>query len=160
MIDDDNKLTVSAIKRDVKLMSKTIMNLKTPDKIKGQHINDQLRLKISHKKEKVLSLQINIDSPVYDDKGRPIYPEDEEDDYEDPHQGHFNIHLLSERHLDKQPYLGENNEWEEMDDEQREKFQAEREKNLQDEFAQKFNIDFAFDEEKLSYDDGGSINSD
>ena len=50
-------------------MSHTIMNLKTPEHILGKHIDDKMRLKISHKKEKVLSLQINIQSPKYDENG-------------------------------------------------------------------------------------------
>ena len=77
------------------------MSLKTPEKIKGKHIDDKLRLKISHKKEKVLSLQINIESPMYDDKGKPIFPDEDSEDYEDPHFGHFNMHLLDEDHLDR-----------------------------------------------------------
>lgn len=52
----NDKYNVSGSKRGVKLMSKTIMSLKTPEKIKGMHIDDKLRQVISHKKEKVLSL--------------------------------------------------------------------------------------------------------
>ena len=65
-IENTSRYNVSGSKRAVKLMSKTIMSLKTPEKIKGRHLDDQTRLKISNKKEKVLSLQINITTPKYD----------------------------------------------------------------------------------------------
>lgn len=91
---------MSGSKRAVKLMSQMIMNLKTPEKIKGEHIDDQMRLKISHKKEKVLSLQINILSPKYDELGKPIYQDESEDEFDNPHHGYFNMHLLDEDYLD------------------------------------------------------------
>jgi hypothetical protein len=60
-----------------------------------------MKLKISHKKEKVLSLQINISSPKYDENGKPIYQEESEEEEDDnPHEGYFNLHLLDEDYLD------------------------------------------------------------
>lgn len=96
-----NKYNMSGSKRNVKLMSKTFMNLKTPDKIKGQNLDDQTKFKISTKKEKVLSLQININTPRYDDQGQPIFPDDDSDDFEDFHFGYFNMHLLDEEVLNQ-----------------------------------------------------------
>ena len=61
-----------------------------------------MRLKISNKKEKVLSLLINIQSPKYDDEGKPLYIEESEEDEDDnPHDGYFNMHLLDEDFLDQ-----------------------------------------------------------
>lgn len=70
-----------------------------------------MRLKISHKKEKVLSLEINIKSPKYDENGQPIYFSESDDDEDNPHYGFFNMHLLDEDFLDQQPYLGEGVEY-------------------------------------------------
>ena len=77
----------------------------TPEKIKGEHLDSQMLLKISDTTEKVLSLQINILSPKYDDGGKPIYEDEEleedEDDFNpDPHYEYFNAHLLDDEYLD------------------------------------------------------------
>ena len=71
-------------------------------------MDDKTRVKISNKKETILSLQINIQSPKYDDSGQPTYLDESEDEYDDnPHHDYFNMHLLDEDYLDSQPYLGE-----------------------------------------------------
>ena len=50
-------------------MSSLLFKLNTPKSIRGMEIDENLKLKMSNKKTKVLSLQIEIDEPVYDDEG-------------------------------------------------------------------------------------------
>ena len=90
-------------------MSKTILSHITPEKIKGKHLDYQMKLKISNTTEKVLKLHINIQSPKYDEAGKPVYVEDEDEEDQDinPHYEYFNAHLLDEEYLDSQPYHGE-----------------------------------------------------
>ena len=130
------------------------MNLKTPEHIRGQHLDDKMRLKISNKKEKVLSLQINIQSPRYDENGKPVYLDESEDVYDNPHHGYFNIDLLDEEYLDSQPYLGEGSE----DGEPK---PMKTEQDLQNDIMKHLNIDFDFENDNVgSQDEVGSINSD
>lgn len=45
-------------------------------------------------------MQINILSPKYDELGKPIYQDESEDEFDNPHHGYFNMHLLDEDYLD------------------------------------------------------------
>ena len=96
--------------RNVKLMSRLLIAQKTPKSIRGMDIDDNLKLKMSSRKSKVLSLKIEIDEPDYDEEGKLIHKEvgsDDEEDYNPNLDGIFAAELLDEEYLDAQEYTGE-----------------------------------------------------
>ena len=56
-------------KRYLKSMSVMLRRLKTPASIFGREIDDELRSKISSKKQNVLSLCVEVNEANYDDNG-------------------------------------------------------------------------------------------
>lgn len=139
-------------------MSKTILSHFTPKQLERDILDPESNLKISDATEKVLNLQITIMSPKYDDKGNPIYEDEEEYDEDDdnlnPHHEYFNSHLLDEDYLDSQPYRGE-----EADEQV--KPQKKTEQDLQDDIKKHLNIDFDLEGDNGQiHDENESMNSD
>ena len=102
--------TTGGKSRNVKLMSNLLIGQKTPKSIRGMDIDDGLKLKMSSRKNKVLSLKIEIDEPDYDEEGKLIHKDvasDDDEDYNPNLDGIFAAELLDEEYLDAQEYTGE-----------------------------------------------------
>ena len=102
--------TTGGKSRNVKLMSNLLIGQKTPKSIRGMDIDDSLKLKMSSRKNKVLSLKIEIDEPDYDEEGKLIHKDvasDDDEDYNPNLDGIFAAELLDEEYLDAQEYTGE-----------------------------------------------------
>lgn len=68
-------------KRYLKSMSILLRRLKTPASIFGKEIDEELRSKMSSKKQDMLSLCVDVNEANYDENGKLIHPEygDEDD---------------------------------------------------------------------------------
>ena len=73
-------------------------------------IDDNLKFKMSSRKNKVLNLKIEIDEPDYDEEGKLIHKDvasDDDEDYNPNLDGIFCAELLDEEYMDAQEYTGE-----------------------------------------------------
>ena len=63
---------------------------------------------MEERKNKILSLEIDVVEPQYDSEGEQIHNTEREDEDTPPHLDQiFNAHLLDEEYMNEQPYVGE-----------------------------------------------------